>query len=109
METVPTFCYYFIMNTHEIENRFFITTYEAGAEHTPVPTWASQKENPADLDDPQRPAMREEETKLVDIRSPAGGVLCFPHGSHPMHCLHSSADSLSGVKYIIRTDVLFES
>ena len=270
METEPTFCYYFIMNTHEIKNRFFIAAYEAGAEHTPVPTWASQEENPVDLDetcdttvqrievntvpgafqlldvltkdecdslikttdslgytedasvslprsvrhnenfvwvvddsthdiiwercktfmqddqhifagkkplglnkrfrfykyaegdffrphtdgawpgssiidrrlindaypdrfsqmtflillsedftggetvfyvhkdDSQRPAMREEEIKLVDIRTPAGGVLCFPHGSHPMHCLHSSADILSGVKYIIRTDVLFE-
>jgi hypothetical protein len=46
--------------------------------------------------------------RQVDVRTPAGSVLCFPHGMHPLHCIHSSEPILSGVKYIIRTDVLFE-
>ena len=37
------------MNTHEIINDFFVAAYETGAERTPVPTWASQKENPLNL------------------------------------------------------------
>ncbi len=48
------------------------------------------------------------EKELVNIRTPKGGVLCFPHGLHPLHCLHSSNTITSGIKYIIRTDVLFE-
>lgn len=43
-----------------------------------------------------------------DVRTPKGGVLCFPHGSHPMHCLHSSTPVTEGEKQIIRSDVLFE-
>lgn len=43
----------------------------------------------------------------VNIRTPAGGVLCFPHGHHPLHCLHSSETVTQGTKYIIRTDLLF--
>ena len=45
--------------------------------------------------------------KPVNIRTPAGGVLCFPHGHHPLHCLHSSETITQGTKYIIRTDLLF--
>jgi len=48
-----------------------------------------------------------EPTRDVDIRTPAGSVLCFPHGFHPMHRLHSSEPITRGTKYIIRTDVLF--
>jgi hypothetical protein len=44
----------------------------------------------------------------VDVRTPLGGVLCFPHGEHPLHCVHGSEPISSGVKYIIRSDVLFE-
>ncbi len=44
----------------------------------------------------------------VDVRTPAGSVLCFPHGLHPLHCVHSSEPIRRGVKYIIRTDLLFE-
>ena len=44
----------------------------------------------------------------VDVRTPLGGALCFPHGVHPMHCVHGSEPIASGVKYIIRSDVLFE-
>ena len=46
--------------------------------------------------------------ELVSIRTPRGGVLCFPHGMHPLHCVHSSNKIISGIKYIIRTDILFE-
>lgn len=45
----------------------------------------------------------------VPVRTPRGGVLVFPHGDHPLHCLHASTPITSGVKYIIRTDVLFGS
>lgn len=44
---------------------------------------------------------------MVDVRTPAGGVLCFPHGYHPLHCVHSSEPIEQGIKYIIRTDMLF--
>ena len=44
----------------------------------------------------------------IAVRTPQGGVLCFPHGAHPMHCLHSSEQITEGTKYIIRSDVLFE-
>lgn len=44
----------------------------------------------------------------VDVRTPLGGALCFPHGVHPLHCVHGSEPITSGVKYIIRSDVLFE-
>ena len=53
------------------------------------------------------PAKNAQDTKLVNVRTPAGSVLCFPHGMHPLHCLHSSAPIDEGIKYIIRTDLLF--
>jgi predicted 2-oxoglutarate/Fe(II)-dependent dioxygenase YbiX len=58
--------------------------------------------------DPSQPARREEDVKLVNVKTPAGAALCFPHGVHPLHCLHSSEKIRSGIKYIIRTDMLFE-
>lgn len=61
-----------------------------------------------DKDDPKKPTRDVSNSELINIRTPAGGVLCFPHGFHPLHCLHSSEAISSGVKYIIRTDVLFE-
>ncbi|MBN3563803.1 2OG-Fe(II) oxygenase [Aliamphritea spongicola] len=54
------------------------------------------------------PETHSKKTERIDIRTPAGSVLCFPHGSHPLHCLHGSEEILQGSKYIIRTDVLFE-
>lgn len=48
------------------------------------------------------------DTRAIDVRTPAGGVLCFPHGMHPLHCVHSSEPVTRGMKYIIRTDMLFE-
>lgn len=61
-----------------------------------------------DKDDPGRPARTLESAKSVDIMTPAGSVLCFPHGHHPLHCLHSSEPVSEGTKYIIRTDILYE-
>ncbi|MDA3947325.1 MAG: 2OG-Fe(II) oxygenase [Helicobacteraceae bacterium] len=61
-----------------------------------------------DKNDPAKPATRLQETMTARVKTPIGSVLCFPHGTHPLHCLHSSAEILSGVKYIIRTDLLFE-
>lgn len=58
--------------------------------------------------DCSRPARQGAEADVVNIRTPWGGVLCFPHGQHPLHCLHASEPVESGVKYIIRTDLLFE-
>ncbi|WP_444943159.1 oxidoreductase [Microbulbifer sp. ZKSA006] len=43
----------------------------------------------------------------IDVRTPAGAVLCFPHGMHPLHRVHSSTLITAGIKYIIRTDMLF--
>ncbi|WP_271271127.1 prolyl hydroxylase family protein [Aliamphritea hakodatensis] len=60
-----------------------------------------------DKNNPRLPATNASDAHLVDVRTPRGGVLCFPHGTHPLHCLHSSEPILKGVKYIIRTDVLF--
>jgi predicted 2-oxoglutarate/Fe(II)-dependent dioxygenase YbiX len=58
-------------------------------------------------DDPSLPARRAQDAEIVNVRTPAGSVLCFPHGRHPLHCLHGSAVITSGTKYIIRTDVLY--
>lgn len=61
-----------------------------------------------DKNDPQKPSRDTENANLVSIKTPIGGVLCFPHGFHPMHCLHKSQEIVSWIKYIIRSDVLFE-
>ncbi|MGI9315993.1 MAG: prolyl hydroxylase family protein [bacterium] len=58
--------------------------------------------------DQKRPAQHGDPVIKVDVRTPVGGVLCFPHGSHPLHCVHSSEPIETGTKYIIRTDLLFE-
>lgn len=58
--------------------------------------------------DPSQPVLDHNETRLVSVSTPMGGVLCFPHGMHPLHCRHSSETIISGKKYIIRSDVLFE-
>jgi hypothetical protein len=61
-----------------------------------------------DPDKPSQPASNPDRATIVNIKTPIGGVLCFPHGRHPLHCLHSSEPIASGCKYIIRSDVLFE-
>lgn len=57
--------------------------------------------------EPTRPARSDDDAQIVNVRTPRGGVLCFPHGTHPLHCLHSSSEIGEGVKYIVRTDILF--
>jgi len=57
---------------------------------------------------PARPARQSDEADIIDVRTPLGGALCFPHGMHPLHCMHSSQEIVSGTKYIIRSDILFE-
>jgi hypothetical protein len=61
-----------------------------------------------DPDNPMQPARDPHSASSFDVRTPLGGALCFPHGVHPLHCLHASEPISAGVKYIIRTDVLFE-
>jgi hypothetical protein len=58
--------------------------------------------------DPTKPAARGDKTNNVDVRTPAGSVLCFTCGMHPLHCIHSSEEITQGVKKIVRSDVLFE-
>ena len=57
--------------------------------------------------DPMAPVRGATHLKDVDIRTPSGSVLCFPHGAHPLHRIHSSVPITTGGKYIIRSDVLF--
>ena len=44
---------------------------------------------------------------FASVATPKGAVLCFPHGTHPQHCVHAGEEVTSGQKYIIRTDVLY--
>lgn len=59
-------------------------------------------------DIPNHPARDPHKANIVQVRTPRGAAICFPHGLHPLHCLHSSETIASGTKYIIRTDVLCE-
>ena len=57
--------------------------------------------------DPAHPARHLDDANIIEVRTPIGGALCFPHGMHPLHCMHSSQEITSGTKYIIRSDILF--
>ncbi|MDH3635891.1 MAG: 2OG-Fe(II) oxygenase [Gammaproteobacteria bacterium] len=59
-------------------------------------------------DNPAHPASNPDDAIVIDIRTPIGGALCFPHGVHPLHCMHASQEITEGVKYIIRSDILFD-
>lgn len=59
--------------------------------------------------DPARPAHAGEDAREISIATPLGAALCFPHGLHPLHCLHASETIGEGTKYIIRSDVLVET
>lgn len=59
-------------------------------------------------DDPTRPARQGERAQEIAVTTPLGAALCFPHGLHRLHCLHSSEPITSGTKYIIRSDILVE-
>ncbi len=54
-----------------------------------------------------KPARDQDDVNLVSVRTPRGAALCFPHGTHPQHCVHASEKISLGTKYIIRTDVLY--
>ncbi|MCM2129538.1 oxidoreductase [Larsenimonas rhizosphaerae] len=56
---------------------------------------------------PGRPAQSRDDVTTVSVSTPKGGVLCFPHGQHPLHCIHSGELITSGAKYIIRSDILY--
>jgi len=47
------------------------------------------------------------EARQIAVRTPKGAALCFPHGVHPLHCLHAGERVDAGRKYMIRTDILF--
>jgi len=59
-------------------------------------------------DNQLQPERANEPAVVINVRTHAGAVLCFPHGLHRLHCLHSSEVITTGTKYIIRSDVLFE-
>ena len=59
-------------------------------------------------DNSHTPARRPDDAVVIDVRTPVGGALCFPHGVHPLHCMHASQEITSGTKYIIRSDILFD-
>ncbi|WP_158773454.1 2OG-Fe(II) oxygenase [Cobetia sp. L2A1] len=57
--------------------------------------------------EPGKPAQSRDDVKTVSVSTPKGAVLCFPHGAHPLHCVHAGESITSGTKYIIRSDILF--
>jgi predicted 2-oxoglutarate/Fe(II)-dependent dioxygenase YbiX len=57
---------------------------------------------------PSQPAQNRHQSRTVNIKTTAGAALCFPHGMHPLHCVHGSEEIVSGTKYIIRSDILYE-
>jgi len=58
-------------------------------------------------DDPFSPVQRFNRVNEVDVYTAMGDILCFPHGYHPMHWMHSGEPILAGTKYILRTDLFF--
>ena len=48
-----------------------------------------------------------ESGEAIPVHTPLGSALCFPHGGHPQHYPHAGEKIRRGVKYIIRTDVLY--
>lgn len=44
----------------------------------------------------------------VQVRTPKGGVLCFFHGMHDLQMLHEGKLIEQGLKYMIRTELIFE-
>jgi len=41
------------------------------------------------------------------VRTPRGSGLCFLHGLHPESCVHEATPVLSGIKMLVRTQVLY--
>lgn len=59
-------------------------------------------------DDPFSPVQHFNRVNEVDVYTAMGDILCFPHGYHPMHWMHSGEPILSGTKYILRTDLFLK-
>ena len=53
------------MNTQESVNVYFVAAYEAGAENTPVPTWAANEGNPLRLNTTHHTAVQRVEVTTV--------------------------------------------
>ena len=49
------------------------------------------------------------DNKTVHVRTPKGGVLVFFHGVHPLQILHEGQRIEQGFKYMIRTELIFET
>jgi hypothetical protein len=47
--------------------------------------------------------------ETIGVRPRIGCVLCFPHGENLGSIVHEGSATTSGVKYIIRTDVLYKT
>lgn len=43
----------------------------------------------------------------VAVRTPIGGVLCFPHGGHRDHSVHAGERVESGCKMMVRSEILY--
>ena len=51
---------------------------------------------------------RFDKNKQVEVRTPKGGVIIFFHGMHDLHMLHEGKLIEQGLKYMIRTELIFE-
>ena len=47
------------------------------------------------------------EGEAFPVHTPLGSALCFPHGGHPQQCIHAGETVRRGIKYIIRTEILY--
>jgi len=45
---------------------------------------------------------------IIGVTPKKGSVLCFWHGEHPMSPIHEAELIAKGVKYVIRTEILFD-
>jgi hypothetical protein len=57
--------------------------------------------------EPKKPAISADNSTMISVKTPKGAALCFPHGDHPLHCLHAGEEVSSGIKTLIRTEILF--
>ena len=83
-----SFRYYCTMIKDEAGDNFFVVRYEVGAEKTLLPTWASQRENPLNLNLDYSKTLQRVEIKsvpgafqLLDLFSKEE-CAAFPFGDH---------------------------
>lgn len=58
-------------------------------------------------DDFEGGELRLEDDSHRDVKPVAGGCIMFPQDGHPLACRHQGLPVTSGVKYILRTDVMY--